>query len=77
VSSAITARRRDETDVLLLLLVMPVALLVMLCALERYERLIVADTRPPADNETADLPSFDVAQQPAPERTPGFATEVA
>jgi hypothetical protein len=65
--------------VLLLLLVMPVALLLMLMALERYERLIVSDTRP--DNEldaaTVGVPALDVAPQVVPETPPGFATEVA
>jgi len=63
--------------VLLLLLVMPVALLLMLCVLERYERLIVADTRLGPDDDAAETPTLDVAAQPLPERAPGLATEVA
>lgn len=56
---------------LLVLLVMPVALLLMLIALERYERLIVSDV------DAVDAPVVDVPPQPLPEIAPGLATEVA
>jgi hypothetical protein len=65
--------------VLLVLLVMPVALLLMLMALERYERLIGSEPRPDQEHDPvgAQIPALDVAPQVVPERAPGFATEVA
>jgi len=63
--------------VLLVLLVMPVALLLMLIALERYERLIVSDVHTEADVDAVDAPVVDVPPQSLPEIAPGLATEVA
>lgn len=66
---------------LLLLLVMPVALLLMLMALERYERLLVSPmpTQPADDHGAlgAEIPALGVTPQAVPEPAPGFATEVA
>jgi hypothetical protein len=60
--------------VLLLLLVMPAALLLMICMLERYERLIDAPARPlQDDDDAAPLPTLSVGR----ETPPDLAAEVA
>jgi hypothetical protein len=60
--------------VLLLLLVLPAALLLMICMLGRYERLIDAPARQSHDDDaTAPLPALSVGR----EGPPDLAAEVA
>ena len=58
---------------LLLLLVMPAALLLMVCMLERYERLIEAPTRPQLDDEVTGVA---VPQTRTPELASALAAEI-
>ena len=60
---------------LLLLLVMPAALLLMMCMLERYERLIDAPPRAEADDEG--LPASTQAHARPADAAPEIAPEIA
>ena len=65
---------------LLLLLLMPAVLLVMLRALEKYEQFLDRPTKaapPPASGLAEQAVPAEAEQERAPERAPGFATEVA
>ena len=63
--------RGAEDGVLLLILVVPAVLLVMLCALERYERLIDRPAK-----SSVDVP-VDTSADISTELTPEFAPEAA